>query len=128
MLRRLFAELKTIEERKNFKIYKIPNNRHKQDFIKTEEWKNKPEPISPSRAPYVFQKPILGTKKYYWCSCGLSTKQPFCDSSHMKTAFKPLDFVIQENVSQVYLCMCKKTKNPPYCDFQTCGFNSKHIE
>ena len=65
MLRRLFAELKTIEERKNFKIYKIPNNRHKQDFIKTEEWKNKPEPISPSRAPYVFQKPILGTKKYY---------------------------------------------------------------
>lgn len=123
MLRRLFAELKTIEERSRFTIYKIPNKTRKQDFVHLEEYKDKPEPISSGTIPFVMKKPKLGSKRYYWCACGLSKNQPFCDSSHMKTAFKPVDFIIQENVSEVFLCMCKKTSTPPYCDQEICGLN-----
>ena len=125
MLRRLFSKLKVVEERKHFKIYKIPNKTHKQEFLKTEDWKTNPEPICVAKKPFMLNNPQLGTKKYYWCSCGLSSKQPFCDSSHMKTAFKPLDFVIQEDVTQVALCLCKKTSKAPYCDFKACGINQE---
>ena len=128
MLRRLISELKVVEERKRFKIFKIPNKTHKEDFLKTEEFKNKPEPICVSKKPFMFTNPKVGDKKYYWCACGLSTKQPFCDSSHMQTAFKPLPFIIQEDVKQVALCMCKKTANAPYCDLKACGLHSSEKE
>ncbi|OMJ76764.1 hypothetical protein SteCoe_23776 [Stentor coeruleus] len=121
MLRRLFAELKVIEERKSFKIFKIPRKTHKQEFIKLEEFQTKPEPICVANRPFIFNNPKAGDKKYFWCTCGLSRKQPFCDSSHMQTAFKPLSFIIQEDVKQVALCLCKKSTTAPYCDFKTCG-------
>ncbi len=54
-------------------------------------------------------------KKYAWCTCGLSTNQPFCDGSHTPTNFKPLVFTAEESKT-AYLCCCKQTKNPPYCD------------
>ena len=28
-------------------------------------------------------------KSYFWCSCGQSSKQPFCDGSHEGTDFLP---------------------------------------
>lgn len=54
-------------------------------------------------------------EKKAWCSCGLSTSQPFCDGSHRGTDFKPLIFS-EEKDTTVNLCTCKRTKNPPYCD------------
>lgn len=61
-------------------------------------------------------KPLdLEPGEYYWCSCGKSTNQPFCDGSHAGTDFKPLAFTIEES-QQAYMCMCKHTKNPPFCD------------
>lgn len=54
-------------------------------------------------------------EEYYWCACGESKKQPFCDGSHRTTSFKPLPFKADED-GDAYLCMCKQTKNPPYCD------------
>ncbi len=51
----------------------------------------------------------------YWCACGLSKSQPYCDGSHKTTSFTPKKFVAEET-GDAYLCMCKQTKNPPYCD------------
>jgi CDGSH iron-sulfur domain-containing protein 3 len=59
-------------------------------------------------------------KTYAWCTCGLSSKQPFCDGTH-KTIdpadgeFKSLKITFEEE-KEVWLCNCKHTKNPPFCD------------
>jgi len=52
---------------------------------------------------------------YYWCACGRSKNQPFCDGSHKGTGITPQAFEIQEK-KKVALCQCKHTKNPPFCD------------
>lgn len=54
-------------------------------------------------------------EEQYWCACGLSQNQPFCDGSHRSTDITPKAFVAEEN-GDAFLCMCKHTKNPPYCD------------
>ncbi len=54
---------------------------------------------------------------YYWCACGHSRSQPFCDGSHkVKAPGKgPLKFNLETD-KEVWLCQCKATKTPPYCD------------
>ena len=54
-------------------------------------------------------------QEYYFCSCGRSQKQPFCDGSHAGTQFKPLTFKA-ESEGDSYLCGCKHTQNAPFCD------------
>lgn len=54
-------------------------------------------------------------KKYYWCTCGKSSNQPFCDGSHKGTEYTPRVFNINES-KKVWLCTCKKTGNAPFCD------------
>jgi len=70
--------------------------------------------------PVVAQpKPCLvtlkGNRTYLWCTCGRSSKQPFCDGSHNGTDFQPLKFkaAVEE---ETLLCGCKHTRTPPYCD------------
>lgn len=64
------------------------------------------------KAPFAVE---LEPGKYWWCACGNSNKQPFCDSSHKPTNFKPLGFTIDEK-KKVWLCGCKQTGNAPFCD------------
>ena len=52
---------------------------------------------------------------YYWCKCGKSAKQPFCDGAHQGTDFTPMAFILTET-KKVALCNCKHTDGPPFCD------------
>ena len=54
-------------------------------------------------------------KDYYWCTCGLSKKAPFCDGSHKATNLVPLKFSVPEDKSY-FICGCKKTNKKPFCD------------
>jgi CDGSH-type Zn-finger protein len=51
----------------------------------------------------------------YWCTCGRSAGQPYCDGSHAGTGFVPLPYTAPES-GTAYLCACKHTKTPPLCD------------
>ena len=70
------------------------------------------KPICPQKSPYVF---TCEKKKYAWCACGKSEKQPFCDGSHKGTNFSPI-IIDNEKEGDIAWCGCKTTGNPPYCD------------
>lgn len=54
-------------------------------------------------------------KRYFFCTCGLSHKQPFCDGSHAGTDFSPHMFEADKD-GKAWLCMCKRTAGKPFCD------------
>lgn len=66
-----------------------------------------------SKVPY--RTVVTGGQTYWWCACGQSRKQPFCDGSHRGTTFTPIALKTDETLT-VALCGCKRTANPPYCD------------
>jgi mannose-6-phosphate isomerase-like protein (cupin superfamily)/CDGSH-type Zn-finger protein len=59
---------------------------------------------------------LKGGRTYFWCACGRSAKQPFCDGSHQGTGFEPLKFTTAPQGDEVLLCGCKHTRTPPFCD------------
>jgi CDGSH iron-sulfur domain-containing protein 3 len=63
--------------------------------------------------PYQVQ--LEAGKPYFWCTCGHSAKQPFCDGSHKGTNFQPMRFVADSS-GTVNLCGCKATDDKPFCD------------
>ena len=68
--------------------------------------------VSPQKAPYGLD---LDPGTYYWCACGRSRNQPFCDGSHPGTGFAPVQFTVDER-KKLWLCGCKHTGTAPYCD------------
>ena len=71
------------------------------------------EPVVAQAAPYAVE--VESGKTYYWCVCGRSKNQPFCDGSHQGTGLEPRAFTTEDS-GTVYLCGCKKTGNAPFCD------------
>ena len=69
-------------------------------------------PEIPQKQPYGLE---LEPGTYWWCSCGRSKHQPFCDGSHKGTQFTPVEFRIAEK-KMVWLCGCKHTGDAPFCD------------
>ena len=59
--------------------------------------------------------PVEKGKSYHWCSCGFSSKQPFCDGSHKSSEKIPVKFDSTES-KDVFFCNCKQTKDQPFCD------------
>jgi len=57
----------------------------------------------------------LESGTYYWCTCGKSVKEPFCDGAHKESGKEPLAFEVTE-ARKVALCACQRTKKAPYCD------------
>ena len=64
------------------------------------------------KAPYLMN---LAPGKYYWCACGRSKSQPFCDGSHKETKRTPIEFTLTKH-QHVALCGCKGSRTKPHCD------------
>ncbi len=71
------------------------------------------KPEIAQKSPYAVA--VEAGKNYWWCSCGKSKGQPFCDGSHKGSEFTPVEYKATEN-GTVYFCGCKNSKNAPLCD------------
>lgn len=71
------------------------------------------EPTIAQKAPIAVD--VEAGKSYWWCACGKSAKQPFCDGSHKGSDFVPQEYRAEAD-GKVYFCACKHSKNKPLCD------------
>src|SRR5258708_10661894 len=72
------------------------------------------DPIIARTNPYLVT--LNAGRTYYWCSCGRSKKQPYCDGSHQGTGFMPSKYQCSLDGEEVLFCACKRTSTPPFCD------------
>ncbi|MEE8057658.1 MAG: CDGSH iron-sulfur domain-containing protein [Pseudomonadales bacterium] len=70
-------------------------------------------PVRTSDTPYGIE--VEAGKSYWWCACGQSSAQPFCDGSHKGSDFSPVKYTAAE-AKKVFFCGCKSTDNQPLCD------------
>jgi CDGSH-type Zn-finger protein len=71
------------------------------------------KPIVASKTPFAVD--VVAGKNYFWCACGQSKQQPFCDGSHKGTTFSPIKYTADAD-KKVKFCGCKNTANQPLCD------------
>jgi CDGSH iron-sulfur domain-containing protein 3 len=71
------------------------------------------DPVIAQKSPMPM--PVVAGKTYYWCSCGQSANQPFCDGSHKGSSFSPTPYTAEKD-GTVYFCGCKHSKNGALCD------------
>ena len=71
------------------------------------------EPVVAQKAPYPVE--VTAGQKYFWCACGRSQAQPFCDGSHKDSGMRPTVWSAKEDKT-LYFCGCKHTAGAPFCD------------
>ena len=65
------------------------------------------------KGPYQIE--LTEGKAYFWCRCGRSAKQPYCDGAHKGTGIDPMRYVA-ETTGMANVCGCKATDDEPFCD------------
>jgi CDGSH iron-sulfur domain-containing protein 3 len=70
------------------------------------------KPVIVQKSPMVAE---VAPGTYFWCACGLSKKQPYCDGSHKGTAFTPIKTLVEET-KNIAWCACKNSEHKPFCD------------
>jgi CDGSH-type Zn-finger protein len=71
------------------------------------------DPVIPQKSPYAVE--VEAGKSYWWCSCGKSAGQPFCDGSHKGSEFAPVEYKAEKS-GTAYFCGCKHTGHGVMCD------------
>jgi CDGSH iron-sulfur domain-containing protein 3 len=71
------------------------------------------EPVIAQKSPFAVT--VEAGKSYWWCSCGKSASQPFCDGSHKGTGFAPVEYKAEQD-GTAYFCGCKHSSNGVLCD------------
>jgi len=70
-------------------------------------------PTIAQKAPFPVE--VTEGKSYFWCACGKSSKQPFCDGSHKGGSFEPIKYTAQAS-KKLFFCGCKHSAKAPLCD------------
>ena len=70
-------------------------------------------PVIAQKSP--FSAEVVAGKSYWWCACGQSKNQPFCDGSHKGSEFTPVEYKADASKT-IWFCGCKNTKTAPFCD------------
>lgn len=71
------------------------------------------EKVITQKAPFGVE--VEAGKSYYWCACGKSANQPFCDGSHAGSGFSPIKYEATET-KKVHFCGCRHSGKLPMCD------------
>ncbi len=71
------------------------------------------DPVIAQKEPIAIE--VEAGKSYWWCACGQSKNQPFCDGSHKGSDFVPMEFKAEKD-GKAFFCGCKRTDNSPLCD------------
>jgi len=71
------------------------------------------QPVRAADSPFGVD--VEEGKSYFWCACGKSGNQPFCDGSHKGSEFSPVKYTADKS-KKVFFCGCKQTGNQPLCD------------
>ena len=71
------------------------------------------DPEIAQKSPFAVE--VQEGKTYFWCACGKSSKQPFCDGSHSGSEFSPVAWKADKS-GRKFFCGCKRTDKKPFCD------------